>query len=187
MQWSMLALGLATGVVYGVWQANTTDFVTPTPFRLVAGICYYLCRVAIMIFYVATSAGGAYAAGVPQSSRTTSQPQIVFPRATRPGPHGASSKNVIVGPTENISLVANHLEVQAKSLNSLVTIAPGLALTKPVTISIAYISVPPETTGEPRPTAQIRRIAYIAIRGRDGEVKIHMDITQEPGVEAAFS
>jgi uncharacterized protein len=54
MQWSMLAIGLATGAVYGVWQATTTDFVTPTPFRLIAGICYFLCRVAIMIFYVAT-------------------------------------------------------------------------------------------------------------------------------------
>ena len=98
-----------------------------------------------MIFYVATSAGGAYAAGVPQS-----QPQIVFPRATRPGPHGESSKNVIVGPTDNISLVANHLEVQAKSLNSLVTIAPSLALTKPITISIAYIS--PYPSGNDRRT-----------------------------------
>ncbi len=54
MQWSMLALGLATGAVYGVWQATTTDFVTPTPARIIAIVCYFVCRVAIMIFYVAT-------------------------------------------------------------------------------------------------------------------------------------
>ena len=54
MQWSMLALGIVTGVIFGVWEATTTDFVTPTPFRLVAGLCYVVCRVATMIFYVAT-------------------------------------------------------------------------------------------------------------------------------------
>jgi uncharacterized protein len=54
VQWWMLALGLATGAIFGYWQATATDFVTPTPFRVLAGICYYLCRVAIMIFYVAT-------------------------------------------------------------------------------------------------------------------------------------
>jgi uncharacterized protein len=53
-QWSTLALGLAAGLVFGVWQATTTDHVTPSPFRLVAGICYFLCRVLIMVFYVAT-------------------------------------------------------------------------------------------------------------------------------------
>src|SRR5262245_22733899 len=51
MQWSMLALGVVTGIVFGTWEATTTDFVPPTPFRLVASICYFLCRVAIMIFY----------------------------------------------------------------------------------------------------------------------------------------
>jgi len=54
MQWSMLALGVVTGAIFGIWQSTTTDFITPTPFRLFAGICYIVCRVAIMIFYVAT-------------------------------------------------------------------------------------------------------------------------------------
>jgi uncharacterized protein len=54
VQWWTLAGGLATGVVYGVWQATTTDYITPTPWRLVAGCCYILCRVLIMVFYVAT-------------------------------------------------------------------------------------------------------------------------------------
>jgi uncharacterized protein len=54
LQWSMLALGVVAGVIFGIWQATTTDFVTPSPWRIFAGVCYILSRVAIMIFYVAT-------------------------------------------------------------------------------------------------------------------------------------
>jgi uncharacterized protein len=54
VQWWTLATGLVTGAIYGIWQATTTDFITPTPWRIVAGICYWLSRVLIMIFYVAT-------------------------------------------------------------------------------------------------------------------------------------
>ena len=54
VQWWTLGLGLAFGAVYGVWQATTTDFVTPTPWRITAGVSYRLCRVLIMVFYVAT-------------------------------------------------------------------------------------------------------------------------------------
>jgi uncharacterized protein len=54
VQWGSLVAGLAAGIVFGVWQATTTDFITPSPFRLVAGVCYWLCRVLIMLFYVAT-------------------------------------------------------------------------------------------------------------------------------------
>ena len=48
------AAALAAGAVFGIWQATTTDFVTPTPWRIVARTCYILCRVLIMVFYVAT-------------------------------------------------------------------------------------------------------------------------------------
>ena len=54
VQWSTLALGIATGLTFGIWQATTTDFVTPTPFRIIAGVSYWVCRVCIMAFYVAT-------------------------------------------------------------------------------------------------------------------------------------
>jgi uncharacterized protein len=54
LQWSMLAVGIVTGTIFGIWQATTTDFVTPSPWRLLAGTCYIVCRVAIMIFYVST-------------------------------------------------------------------------------------------------------------------------------------
>jgi uncharacterized protein len=54
VQWWSLAGGLATGIVFGVWQATTTDFLTPTPFRLVAGLCFSVSRLLITAFYVAT-------------------------------------------------------------------------------------------------------------------------------------
>ncbi len=45
-----------------------------------------------------------------------------------------------VGPTENISKVANALTVRAKSLTTVVKVLPGLVLTKPVTITVNYSS-----------------------------------------------
>jgi uncharacterized protein len=54
LQWIALAGGIAAGVVFAVWENTTTDFVTPSPFRLVAGICFWVCRVLVMIFYVST-------------------------------------------------------------------------------------------------------------------------------------
>ncbi len=53
-QWWSLAGGVATGAIFGIWQATATDFLTPTPFRLVANVCFCLCRVLVMTFYVAT-------------------------------------------------------------------------------------------------------------------------------------
>ena len=54
VQWWSLGCGLAAGSLWGIWQATATDFITPTPWRLLAGAGYILCRVLIMIFYVAT-------------------------------------------------------------------------------------------------------------------------------------
>jgi hypothetical protein len=133
-----------------------------------------------MIFCITTSAGAAQAPPVPHLTRTPGKPQIVFPLATRPGTNNGGIKDVIVGPTDNISAVANRLGVQAKSLNTLVTFAPGLVLTKPVTISIAYLT--------PFPAGNDRRTeTYDKTKGNsflysdleaDGKLrKIHMDIT----------
>jgi hypothetical protein len=134
----------------------------------------------IMIFYIATSAGGAYAAGVPRAPQTTSKPHIVFPLTTRPGRQGGSNKNAIAAPTPDLSLVASNLEVQEKSLNTLVTVAPGLTLTKPVTISIAYVSPFPagnERRTETYSSTNGNSFLYSDLEG-DGKVrKIHMDIT----------
>jgi len=54
VQWWALGLGLATGITQGIWFATTEDFITPTPWRLIAGTCYLLSRVLIMVFYIAT-------------------------------------------------------------------------------------------------------------------------------------
>ena len=59
-QWWALGLGLATGAVYGYWLATTADFVTPTPFGTIASVAYSFCRVAIMVFYVATIVRAAH-------------------------------------------------------------------------------------------------------------------------------
>jgi len=53
VQWWALGLGILTGVVFGIWEATVTD-PRPTPMRVVANTCYTLCRLSIMIFYVAT-------------------------------------------------------------------------------------------------------------------------------------
>jgi len=53
VQWWALGAGLATGTVFGIWDATVTD-PRPTPFRVLAMTCFVVCRLSIMIFYVAT-------------------------------------------------------------------------------------------------------------------------------------
>jgi uncharacterized protein len=53
-QWWALALGIAAGLVYGVWESVTADPMRPTPFRMFANLCYWLSRLFVMAFYVAT-------------------------------------------------------------------------------------------------------------------------------------
>jgi hypothetical protein len=145
----------------------------------------------IVIAFSLTVAMSVHAADLPLPSRSTPQPPAVSPGATsgvttpKPTPvitvpPSAGSKLTYAGPTPNITAVANAIQVQAKSLNSLVTVAPGLALTKRVTISIAYLT--------PWPTGNDRRTqTYVPSSGNnflysdleaDGKArKIHMDIT----------
>lgn len=52
VQWWALGGGLACGVVYGTWEATVVDPMQPSPWRIVASMCYALCRIGIMIFYV---------------------------------------------------------------------------------------------------------------------------------------
>jgi uncharacterized protein len=56
VQWWALAAGLAAGAVNGayLWTATSADQHTPTVFRLVAVVCYWLSRVLVMVFYVST-------------------------------------------------------------------------------------------------------------------------------------
>jgi uncharacterized protein len=54
VQWWSLGIGVAAGAVFGIWDATVANPSQPTPIRVVANVCYYLCRVSIMVFYVAT-------------------------------------------------------------------------------------------------------------------------------------
>ena len=53
VQWWTLGAGALTGAIFGYYIATVED-PTPTPFGVVAFVAYYLCRVCIMAFYVAT-------------------------------------------------------------------------------------------------------------------------------------
>jgi uncharacterized protein len=53
VQWWALGIGIVTGIVFGAWEATVAD-PRPTPFGVLARTCFVLCRLAIMIFYVAT-------------------------------------------------------------------------------------------------------------------------------------
>ena len=81
-----------------------------------------------------------YAAGLPLPPTNTPVPVVAPPPATGgamtakfvPVPTALPNAGIrmnYVGPTANITAVANHIQVQAKSLDTLVTVAPGLALT----------------------------------------------------------
>src|SRR5215831_86432 len=112
---------------------------------------YQKCLLLALNLTVAQSADSA---SVTAPSEKPTQPTTVSPptggtttpKLTLPGdtkiPSGGS-KITYVGPTANITELANHIQVQAKSLTSLVTVASGLALTNPVTISVAYLSPSP--------------------------------------------
>ena len=56
-----------------------------------------------------------------------------------------------VGPTANITAVANAISVRAKSLTTVITIKPGLVLTKPVMIIIDYSSPAGQLHVNPQP------------------------------------
>jgi hypothetical protein len=55
-----------------------------------------------------------------------------------PPPSGVAPPPGIVGPTDNITKVARAITIKSKSLTMLAVVAPGQAITKPVTISILF-------------------------------------------------
>jgi hypothetical protein len=61
-------------------------------------------------------------------------------KLTLPNSAGSKLGPANIGPTDNLTKVANAIQLQAKSLTTLVTVAPGLVITQPVTISIGYYS-----------------------------------------------
>jgi len=53
VQWWALGIGIAAGVVFGVWFATVENPGVPTVWKIFARTCFSLSRVAVMFFYVA--------------------------------------------------------------------------------------------------------------------------------------
>jgi hypothetical protein len=142
---------------------------------------------------VLTLVGRAYAATAVLEPKTTAQWTVVAspttniqtkPKVATVTPLATGTPTVKVGwigPTDNITKVANAIQIQAKSLNALISIPPGLALSKPVTISIAYISPRPAAGNERRTQTYSPSVGSKFLYGDpegDGEArKVHLDIT----------
>lgn len=112
---------------------------------------------------------------------TSGQPSPKGTAPLVPGVPSGGSKITYAGPTANITEVANHIQIQAKSLTSLVTVAPDLAPTQPVTISIAYLS-PWIAAGNERKTQTYvpssgNSFLYNDLEGDGKPRKVHLDIT----------
>lgn len=129
------------------------------------------------------------------STKTTVEP---LPRAT-PSPAGAAPHVILpgtpvtpgpstegpryVGPTDNITTIANALNWYHKSLTTLVTVKSGLNLTRPVTISIAYLSPVgsgpdnPERITETYSISTGNRFLRLDLEGNGTPRRIHLDIT----------
>ena len=108
-----------------------------------------------------------YAAGLPLPPTNTPVPVVAPPPATGgamtakfvPVPTALPNAGIrmnYVGPTANITEVANHIQVQAKSLDQLGHSGSwSRARLRPVTISIAYLS-PWPVAGNERKTQTLR-------------------------------
>lgn len=118
--------------------------------------------------------GGRLSAPITGGTPSTS-PKVMSPVT----PLTIPPSSAYVAPTQNLTAVANAMSWSHKSLTILIAIKPGLALTNPVTISIAYLS--------PAGGAERLTQTYMASSGNnflrndpvgDGKPRrIHLDIT----------
>jgi hypothetical protein len=81
------------------------------------------------------------------------------------------------GPTENISKVANAIEVRAKSLTTAVVFTPGLALTQPVTINVALGNYCPALNTQSYVTSTGNRFMHHDCEGDGKPRRGRVDIT----------
>jgi hypothetical protein len=109
-------------------------------------------------------------------------------RATTPSHHPpgitilptVGNKIAYVGPTPDLTAVANAIQVQASSLTSVVTVGSGLSLARPVTISIAYLSAWPTGSDRVEQTYAPKfgnRFVRVDLEGDGKPRKLHLDIT----------
>lgn len=133
--------------------------------------------VVLAALIVFAMVGRAYAARVVLESKTTVQRTKVTPPTTGT----PTTKAGWIGPTDNITKVANAIRVQAKSLTTFLSVSPGLALSKPVTISIAYLSPAPAMGNERKTQTYVpsagNGFLYSDPEGEGHPRKVHLDIT----------
>ena len=125
----------------------------------------------------------------PNPQKTPKAPTVTLPATSTP-----TVKAGWVGPTDNITKVANAIQIQAgKSLNTFVLVATGLALSKPVTISIAYLSPQPSRGTNEGRKPMIRPLvinSYIAIQRetvRRGKFTLDITLTQPEPAGGVYS
>jgi hypothetical protein len=128
-----------------------------------------------------------------------SSPKATVELPPQAGPAGAGSPLIVpvtpitpgpitigpryTGPTANITTVANSLGWYHKSLTTLVTIKAGLNLTRPITISIAYLSPAgygpdnPERLTETYAVSTGNRFLRLDFEGNGQRRLLHLDIT----------
>src|SRR5262245_45714794 len=100
------------------------------------------------------------------------------PGVTAPDPSGKAPPPCGAGlPTENIAKVACAFQVKAKSLTTLVVVAPGLALTQPVTISILLGGYAPQRITQSYVASTGNHFLYNDLEGDGKPRRAFADIT----------
>ena len=123
---------------------------------------------------VPPSQAGSPGGGVQERGLPLAPGQMVQPNASAPLMRYAA-------PTANLTAVANALSMKRKSLTTVITTAPGLLLTQPVEISIAYISPAGPPIGGNRLTQPYQRkfgnrFLYHDPEGEGTPRRLRMDI-----------
>ena len=107
------------------------------------------------------------------------QAGVTRPPVTKPLPTTLAPPLTIVAPTPDLTAVANAISRSHKSLEIVVTVKPGLALTGPVTISIRFIN----SAGVPKVVAQCyvpstgNRIVFHDVEGNGQPRRVSMTAT----------
>ncbi len=94
-----------------------------------------------------------------------------------PAPSGMASQPGFVGATDNITRVGRAIQVRAKSLTMLVTVAAGVSVTQPVTISIALGGYGPTRQTQSYVPSTGNRFLYNDLEGDGKPRRAFADIT----------
>ena len=107
--------------------------------RFQSMIAWAMSAILLSVVGCAGSSPKAMVEPRPQVGPAGGGPHLIVPvTPITPGPITEGPR--YTGPTANITTVANALGWYHKSLTTLVSIKAGLNLTRPITISIAYLS-----------------------------------------------